>query len=136
MLHRWLILALVTGVAMVCGATVAPAEPGHGRGQPTGRLFTLQPAPAGNPEGVAFDQQSKAFFVSVIADGAIYRGTLGSDTVSPFIRGTSGGSAACLKVQGGKLYVAGATSGTITVYDLATRQVVATFQTGSGGFLN
>jgi hypothetical protein len=30
--------------------------------------------PAGNPEGVAFAQQWKAFFVSITADGAVYRG--------------------------------------------------------------
>jgi sugar lactone lactonase YvrE len=139
MFHRWLRLVLLAGVAAACGATVASADPGHGKAggkaQATERLFTLQPDPAGNPEGVAFDQQSKAFFVSIIADGAIYRGTLGSDTVSPFISGGAG-SAVGLKVQRGKLYVAGGATGTITVYDLATRQVVAEFQTGIGGFLN
>jgi DNA-binding beta-propeller fold protein YncE len=140
MFHRWLMLALLAGIAVACGATVASADPGHGKavgkGQATERLFTLQPDPAGNPEGVAFDQQSKAFFVSITADGAIYRGTLGSDTVSPFIPGAAGRAAVGLKVQRGKLYVAGGATGTITVYDLSTRQVVAEFQTGSGGFLN
>jgi sugar lactone lactonase YvrE len=140
MLHRWRMLALLVIVAVVGAATVASAKPGHGKdgGKVTAaeRLFTLQPDPAGNPEGVAFDQQSKAFFVSITRDGAIYRGTLGSDTVSPFIPGTTGGSAVGIKVQGGKLYVAGGSTGSITVYDLATRQVVAQFQTGIGGFLN
>jgi len=41
-----------------------------------------------------------------------------------------------IKVRAGKLYVAGGPTGTITVYDLATRQPVATFETGTGGFLN
>jgi sugar lactone lactonase YvrE len=140
MLHRWRMLALLVIVAVVGTATVASAKPGHGKdgGKVTAaeRLFTLQPDPAGNPEGVAFDQQSKAFFVSITGDGAIYRGTLGSDTVSPFIPGTTGGSAVGIKVQGGNLYVAGGSTGSITVYDLATRQVVAQFQTGAGGFLN
>ena len=140
MLHRWRMLALLVIVALAGAATVASAKPGHGKdgGKVTAaeRLFTLQPDPARNPEGVAFDQQSKAFFVSITADGAIYRGTLGSDTVSPFIAGTTGGSAVGIKVQGGKLYVAGGSTGSITVYDLATRQVVAQFQTGTGGFLN
>jgi sugar lactone lactonase YvrE len=39
-------------------------------------------------------------------------------------------------VSRGKLYVAGGATGSITVYDIATKQAVATFQTGSGGFLN
>ena len=140
MLHRWRMLALVAVVALASPATVASADPGHGKagGQSKGaeRLFTLQPDPAGNPEGVAFDQQSKAFFVSITADGAIYRGTLGSDTVAPFIPGAPGKAAVGLKIKDGKLYVAGGPTGTITVYDLATRQPVAQFQTGAGGFLN
>jgi hypothetical protein len=40
------------------------------------------------------------------------------------------------EVRRGLLYVAGGPTGTITVYDLATQQPVATFQTGTGGFLN
>lgn len=140
MLHRWRLLALLVIVALAGAATVASAKPGHGKDggkvNDAERLFTLQPDPAGNPEGVAFDQQSKAFFVSITADGAIYRGTLGSDTVSPFIPGAAGRAAVGIKVRGGKLYVAGGTTGTITVYDLATGQAVAGFQTGSGAFLN
>jgi Cu-Zn family superoxide dismutase len=137
---RWCVLALLAVVALAGAATVASADPGRGKAggeaKAAERLFTLQPDPAGNPEGVAFDQQSKAFFVSITADGAIYRGTLDSNTVSPFIPGAAGKAAVGLKVQGGKLYVAGGPTGSITVYDLATRQVVAQFQTGTGGFLN
>jgi sugar lactone lactonase YvrE len=121
---RWCVLALLAVVALAGAATVASADPGRGKAggeaKAAERLFTLQPDPAGNPEGVAFDQQSKAFFVSITADGAIYRGTLDSNTVSPFIPGAAGKAAV----------------GSITVYDLATRQVVAQFQTGTGGFLN
>lgn len=134
------LVALAATAALATGATVASAKHGHGGGhggkQQADRLFTLQPDPAGNPEGVAFDKRSKAFFVSITADGAIYRGTLGSDTVAPFIDGATGRAAVGVKVKRGKLYVAGGPTGTITVYDLATRQAVATFQTGTGGFLN
>jgi Cu-Zn family superoxide dismutase len=140
MFDRWCVLALLVIVALAGPATASSADPGRGKAggeaKAAERLFTLQPDPAGNPEGVAFDQQSKAFFVSSTADGAIYRGTLDSGTVSPFISGAAGKAAVGLKVQGGKLYVAGGPTGSITVYDLATRQVVAQFQTGTGGFLN
>jgi DNA-binding beta-propeller fold protein YncE len=141
MLHRWRMLALLAVVALASAATVASADPGHGKSGahakvPAERLFTLQPDPAGNPEGVAFDKESKAFFVSITADGAIYRGTLDSDTVVPFIPGGPGRAAVGLKVKDGKLYVAGGPTGTITVYDLATQQAVAVFQTDAGGFLN
>jgi hypothetical protein len=144
MKQAWRMLgALVAVLALAVGATVASADRGRGHGekdrgarQAAERLFTLQPEPAGNPEGIAFDKRSKAFFVSITADGAIYRGTLGSDTVSPFIPGAPGRAAIGLETRRGKLYVAGGPTGSITVYDLATRQPVATFQTGAGGFLN
>jgi sugar lactone lactonase YvrE len=132
--------ALLAVLVSAGGATAASADRGRGdhdcRGKAADRLFTLRPDPAGNPEGVAFDRRSKEFFVSITADGAIYRGTLSSDTVSPFIPGGSGRAAIGLEVRRGKLYVAGGPTGSITVYDIATGGTLATFQTGSGGFLN
>jgi hypothetical protein len=129
MLERSRMIVLLAVVALGAMATVASAQTAE-------RLFTLQPDPAGNPEGVAFDKRTQAFFVSITADGAIYRGTLDSDTVSPFIAGEAGRNAVGIKVRRGKLYVAGGPSGSITVYDLATKEVVAQFETGAGGFLN
>ena len=41
----------------------------------------------------AFDRRSKAFYVGITNGGAIYRGTLGSDTVTPFIKGGPGKAA-------------------------------------------
>jgi Cu-Zn family superoxide dismutase len=107
-----------------------------GKGQAQERVFTLQPDPAGNPEGIAYQKRSRSFFVGITLGGAIYRGTLDSDTVSPFIPGTTGASAVGMKVRGNRLYVAGGMTGTITVYDLSTKQAIATFQTGATGFLN
>src|SRR4051794_28405211 len=136
------LLAVAGGGA---GGGVALAQGGYGshkgddHGKQKARVFTLAPDPAGNPEGIASDKRTRAFYVSITADGAIYRGRLGGSTVSPFIAGTGAGDvfkATGLKVRRGKLYVAGAASGSITVYDLATRKAVATFQTGTGGFLN
>jgi Cu-Zn family superoxide dismutase len=139
-------MAVLAILALAAGATVASADRGGGHGGKGGkggaeRLFTLQPDPdAGNPEGIAFDKRSRAFFVGITpggtAAGTIYRGTLGSDTLTPYIPGGVGKAAIGLKVRRGKLYVAGGPTGTITVYDLATKQPVATFQTGTGGFLN
>jgi sugar lactone lactonase YvrE len=123
--------AAAAAVLALAGAGAASAHHGHAASE---RLFTLQPDPAANPEGIAVDKH--AFYVSSTGDGAIYRGTLDSPTVTPFIPGAAGHSAVGLKVDHGKLYVAGGNTGSITVYDLATKQAVATFQTGSGGFLN
>jgi sugar lactone lactonase YvrE len=130
------LIAVLAVLALAVGATVASAHKGHDDKGAKERVFTLQPDPAGNPEGVAFDKRSKAFFVGITADGAIYRGTLGSDTVAPYIPGGTGKSAVGLKVKRGKLYVAGGDTGSITVYDIATKAQVAKFETGAGGFLN
>ncbi len=142
MLRRWPLIVACLAVAVLAGGVTAAASADRSHGDEgcgakgMERLFTLQPDPAGNPEGVAFDKRSQAFFVSITAGGAIYRGTLGSDVVSPFIPGAGGRAAVGLELRHGKLYVAGGATGSITVYDLATRQTVAEFDTGAGGFLN
>ena len=103
------------------------------------KVFTLTPSTHGNPEGVAAGGgrgSRGSFFVGATGDGTIYRGTVDSPTVTEFIPGGSGKSAIGMKVAGGRLYVAGGTTGKIVVYDLATRQQVASFDTGTGGFLN
>jgi Cu-Zn family superoxide dismutase len=140
MKHARHILAAFLALALLSvAATVALArdhDHGKGKGKSADRVFTLAPDPAGNPEGIAFDKRSKAFYVSITNGGAIYRGTLDSDTVAPFIEGGAGKAAIGVKVRSGLLYVAGGPTGAITVYDLSTKQPVATFSTGPGGFLN
>ena len=134
-----LVGVLLMALAFALAASAAGAGShgtSKGKGQAQERVFTLQPDPAGNPEGIAYQPRTRSFFVSITADGAIYRGTLGSDTVAPFIPGAAGQSGVGIKVRGNSLYVAGGMTGTITVYDLSTKQAIATFQTGAGGFLN
>jgi Cu-Zn family superoxide dismutase len=132
-----ILLALLAMAMVAAGGTTAFAHKGHDHGgKAKERLFTLTPGPAGNPEGIEFDKGARAFYVSITGDGAIYRGTLGSDKVEPFIPGVIGNSAVGIEKRRGKLYVAGGATGSITVYDLKTKQAVATFQTGTGGFLN
>jgi sugar lactone lactonase YvrE len=135
-LSRHLVAALLGATALAAAASgVASADHGD-RHSSRARLFTLSPDPAANPEGVAYSNSLGAFFVSDTGSGAIYRGTLKSSTVSPFTPGAAGQSAVGLKVFRGKLYAAGGSTGAITVYDLASRQRVAQFDTGAGGFLN
>ena len=100
------------------------------------RVFTLESSAHGNPEGVAFDPRTRAFFVGAIGDGTIYRGTLDDATVHVFIAGATGSSAVGMKVDRGQLFVAGGSTARITVFDLATRAQVGTFTTGTGGFVN
>lgn len=99
-------------------------------------VFTLDPSTHGNPEGVAFDRRTSAFFVGTVGDGTIYRGTLNQPTATEFIPGGPGKSAIGIKVAGGKLYVAGGATGILSVYDIKTKALVASFDTGAGGFLN
>src|SRR3954469_18707989 len=131
------LIAVLAVLALAVGATVASAHKGHDdTGGAKARTFTLKPDPLGNPEGVAFDKRTKAFFVGIVGDGAIYRGTLGSATVARYIPGGAGKSAVGVKVKRGRLYVAGGQTGSITVYSIATGAQVAKFETGPGGFLN
>jgi Cu-Zn family superoxide dismutase len=102
--------------------------------QRTADVYTLAEPQHGNPEGVAFDKRSGFFFVSATGDGSIYRGKLG-DTAAPvpvFIPGAAGQSATGLKVQHGRLYAAGASTGTIKVYDVTSGALLATFDTKGG----
>ena len=122
-------LAILGGVAAgTAGSAVAMADPA------TSRVFTLTPSTHGNPEGVA--ASGGVFFVGATGDGTIYRGTVGNPTVTEFIPGAAGKSAVGMKVRGDKLYVAGGMTGKIYVYSLRTKALLATFDTGSGGFLN
>ncbi len=137
MKQRWNILGAVLGIAMLATGSVALADHGGGKGHAKAtKVFTLDPSTHGNPEGVASKNHGRAFFVGATGDGTIYRGTIGDPTVSEFIPGGSGKSAVGLKVAGGKLFVAGGMTGKVFVYRLRTKELLATFDTGSGAFLN
>jgi sugar lactone lactonase YvrE len=140
----WRILVAALAIAaLAAGGTVAFAQRGGGKGHAkkavAERQFTF---PAGtlkdHPEGVAFDKRTKTFFVGSRGDGTIFSGRpdQAGNELSVFIPGTDGKSALGMKVRRGRLYVAGGATGTITVYDLRTKDAVASFETGSGGFLN
>ena len=90
----------------------------------------------GNPEGVAWDPATQTFFTGTVGDGTIYRGSLSDPTVDVWVAGATGRQAVGMKVDHGRLFVAGGGTGQIRVYDIATASVVASFETGAGGFLN
>jgi sugar lactone lactonase YvrE len=131
--QAWRIIAAILTVgALAVGGSVASAHHGHEAGAAV--VYTLAEPEHGNPEGVAFEKRSGFFFVSATGDGSIYRGKLG-DTATPvpvFIPGAQGRSATGLKVFDGKLYAAGASTGTIKVYDVASGALLATFDTKGG----
>jgi sugar lactone lactonase YvrE len=155
MRQAWRGLAGLLAVGVVAaGGSVALADDGGGNGGRDNNgnrgnnalastIFTMPAAPDGNPEGVAVDRRSGRFFVSRTGTGAIFVGTLGSPALQPFIAGvrpnpapTDPPVATGLKVRKGLLYVAGASTGQIRVYDLANPTAAPKiFETG-GGFIN
>jgi sugar lactone lactonase YvrE len=152
MRQAWRGLAGLLAVGVVAaGGSVALADDGGGHGGRDNNgtrgnalattIFTMPAAPDGNPEGIAVDERSGRFFVSRTGTGAIFSGTLGTTTLSPFITPAPPISgtpplATGMKVRNGLLYVAGASTGQIRVYNLATPTAPpAIFETG-GGFIN
>jgi sugar lactone lactonase YvrE len=128
------LLAVLAVPAMALSATAAPAAAAPRAD--TATVYTLDPSTHGNPEGVAWDPGTGAFFVSSVGDGTIYRGTLPDPTVRPAIPG-KGAPAVGMKVAGGKLFVAGGPAGDVRVYDARSNVQVGEFTTpGTGGFLN
>jgi hypothetical protein len=150
MRQAWRLIAALLAIGVVAaGGSVALADNGnHGGRDNNGNrggnalattIFTMPAAPDGNPEGIAVDKRSGRFFVSRTTTGAIFQGTLGSTALTPFIAGPGPGQgpvATGMKVRNGLLYVAGATTGQIRVYDLANPTAAPKVFTTDGGFIN
>ena len=58
-------LLMLCALAVAATAFAAPHGKSPGKGQAQERVFTLQPDPAGNPEGIAYQQRTRSFFVSI-----------------------------------------------------------------------
>jgi sugar lactone lactonase YvrE len=86
-----------------------------------GRLFVI-PGERVFPEGIAYQEETREFFVGSLTDGAIYRGDLDTGDVAVFIPGRTDAVAAGLALGDGRLYAAGAGTGVVAVYDGATGQ--------------
>src|SRR3954467_7946184 len=114
------IVGVLAVAVLAGGSAIAKEHHRHGgKNQASTQVYTLD-GNHGNPEGVAFDKHSGNFFVSSVGDGSIWRGTVGqtSTPVPVFIPGGAGNSATGMKVFRGRLYVSGASTGTIKVYDV------------------
>src|SRR4051794_2820610 len=126
-------LALFALAAAVAApfATGASADPRPSRYiLPGARVF---------PEGVAYQQGSDYFYVGSTTDGTIFRGELDQETTSVFLPGGTDGrtSATGMKVDDGRLYIAGAGTGKIFVYDVNTRALLGSFDNNEANtFLN
>ena len=123
-------LVALLSLAAVAAPVAAQATPDATPALGGARLFEL-PGEAVYPEGVAYDQDSNAFFVGSSADGTIYRGDVATGEVTVFSEAGADGrtSAAGMKIdQQGRLVVAGGPIGAVWVYDLAGGNLLAQFR--------
>ena len=94
----------------------------------------ILPGDAVFPEGIAYQRSTGDFFVSSTTDGTIYRGNVAQRTAQPFLPGNTDGrtTATGLKIdRQGRLFVCGAGSGLIFVYDTQMKALLAKLDTGS-----
>jgi Cu-Zn family superoxide dismutase len=94
--------------------------------------FTL-PGNTVFPEGIAYQPSSGAYFVSSTTDGTIFRGTLREPAATVFLAPGGDGrtSATGLKVDSrGRLFVSGAGTGQMFVYDAASGALLGKVSNG------
>lgn len=97
------------------------------------------------PESVVYHEPSKAFFASSENGGAITEGYLDGRPAEVFLPpGRDGTGTPDMRTEAvglgvdakNRLYVAGGASGSLSVYDIRTKALLHTFETGRGGYLN
>ncbi len=93
---------------------------------------TLPLPPAWQPEGIAI--KGHMFYVGSIPTGSVYRGDLRTGQGAPYIVRT-GRAATGVEVKGNRLFVSGAGTGKAFVYNVATKEDIATY-TFDPGFIN
>jgi sugar lactone lactonase YvrE len=127
--------ALIALTVLAVAAPTALAEKGkhhHATGP-----HVIQLPPGFGPEGIA-TAKKHTFFVGSRLNGAIYRGSLKTGRGAILVPGTDGGGATGMKVDHrGRLFVSGAGTKTITVYDAGTGDVIRRYEVPDPvGFIN
>jgi hypothetical protein len=133
--HRTITTMLLAALLALAGVATSQADRDRDkRPKHKPKTYTL-PANAGNPEGVAFDRRTGAFYVSEAQPGSdgvggrVWRGRLGRKTLREFLPASDDRPASIgLKVKRGRLYVAGGPAGDVEVYDTSSRELLAQFQ--------
>ncbi|MFV0131900.1 SMP-30/gluconolactonase/LRE family protein [Streptomyces sp. HMX87] len=133
-------LVLTTATALALTLTPAPAPPVA----PAARASSLPdhyvvPGDRAFPTGLALDPRTGHFYVGSAQDGTLYRGHLGSSEAkvwSPDGQDGRSVTAGMTVDRKGRLYVNGADTGTMRVYDTGTRELLAELRGARGGFMN
>jgi sugar lactone lactonase YvrE len=112
---------ILTIAVLLCVAATAPAAAGH-------RYPETIPLPNGwQPEGLATGH-GDTFYAGSRATGAIYRGSLKTGLGAVLVPGSDGGAALGMKVdRRGRLFVAGGGTGTASVYDAGSGELLRTY---------
>jgi sugar lactone lactonase YvrE len=127
---------LLAGVLAFTGGGVVAAQPAHQGGRAT--FPAVIDLPDGfQPEGISIGKGT-SFYVGSVADGAIYRGDVRTGKGAILVPGTDGRAATGNKVdRRNRLWVAGAGTGSGTVYDADSGEVLKSYQfAASPTFIN
>ena len=135
--------ALAAAATLLCALAAVPvlAEASGSYAGPKGAPRTIAiPGDTVFPEGVGEWPGTRRFFVSSNSDGAIFLGSLKRPQAELFLPGGADGRTSATGVEvdakRGRLFVAGAATGRVFVYDAHDGTLLRRFETGSGGFLN
>jgi sugar lactone lactonase YvrE len=119
----------VAACAAAIGATASQAD--HGKRGNSHRFPAVIQLPTGfQPEGIEIGKGT-TFYVGSVSTGAIYRGDLRTGTGAILVPAATGRSATGIELDHGRLFVAGASTGSAYVYDARTGALLKTYQLGT-----
>jgi sugar lactone lactonase YvrE len=120
---------ITLGALLAVVAVLSAASPAASQGDPFPEVIQL---PTGfRPEGIEIGRGT-TFYVGSVANGAIYRGDLRTGTGAILVPGEAGKAATGIELDfRNRLFVAGAATGTATVYDAGTGAPIRTYTLGS-----
>jgi len=117
------------GALMAVGAVLSAVSPAASEKDRFPEVIQL---PTGfRPEGIEVGRGT-TFYVGSVANGAIYRGDLRTGTGAILIPGVAGKASTGIELDvRNRLFVAGAATGTATVYNASTGTLVRTYTLGT-----
>jgi sugar lactone lactonase YvrE len=116
---------ITVGALLAVVAVLAAASPAASQQGPFPEVIQL---PTGfRPEGIEIGRGT-TFYVGSVANGAIYRGDLRTGTGAILVPGVTGKAATGIELDfRNRLFVAGAGTGTATVYNASTGALIRTY---------